>query len=141
MLDLLLSLPWLGIARLALPQLTRNVSNNTNRWNYSTCTTQPSDISIQANILAAYAKALTAPCQSCRSVTSLPEVRQFTYPIKTGPQEALASVSFDMQRPLRGMGVYVGCMWAHEFLRMLPGLGLSHTAPGATTGAKALPLP
>lgn len=31
-------------------------------------------------------------------------------------------------------GVYVGCMWAHEFVEVLPQLGLSATAANSSTG-------
>ena len=39
-----------------------------------------------------------------------------------------------MDDPASQAGVYIGCMWAHEFVEVLPQLGLSATAANSSTG-------
>lgn len=53
-------------------------------------------------------------------------------------QEAMAT-AFGGTDNLRGQrcGVYVGCMWAHEFVEVLPTLGLDQIAATSTTGNTA----
>lgn len=46
-------------------------------------------------------------------------------------QEALAA---DISGPT---GVYAGCMWAHEYVSILPGMGLSNVSAHASTGNTA----
>ena len=49
-------------------------------------------------------------------------------------QEALHSANMTAEG---GMGVYVGAMWAHEFVEVLPSLGLPQAAANASTGNTA----
>ena len=39
--------------------------------------------------------------------------------------------------PATSVGVYVGCMWAHEYASVLPQLGLPDTSAAASTGNTA----
>ena len=47
-------------------------------------------------------------------------------------QEVLSDATTDNE--MSQAGVYVGCMWAHEFVDVLPQLGLSDTAANSSTG-------
>ncbi|KAK9834736.1 hypothetical protein WJX74_008822 [Apatococcus lobatus] len=49
-------------------------------------------------------------------------------------QELLMSPTHDAQSATSQAGVYIGCMWAHEFVEVLPQLGLSATAANSSTG-------
>lgn len=49
-------------------------------------------------------------------------------------QELLASPGLHERPAPTQAGVYIGCMWAHEFVDVLPQLGLSATAANSSTG-------
>ena len=49
-------------------------------------------------------------------------------------QECLAAAPMV---PAQRTGVYVGAMWAHEFVEVLPQLGLSQAAANSSTGNTA----
>lgn len=52
-------------------------------------------------------------------------------------QEVLSQSAVSEQPGLSKIGVYVGCMWAGEYVSILPGLGLQSTAAAASTGNTA----
>lgn len=54
--------------------------------------------------------------------------------IMAGAQECLAGLAAP---PQAHVGVYVGAMWAHEFVEVLPQLGLSAAAANSSTGNTA----
>ena len=49
-------------------------------------------------------------------------------------QELLWSPAHHEHPAASQAGMYVGCMWAHEFVEVLPQLGLSATAANSSTG-------
>lgn len=51
-------------------------------------------------------------------------------------QEVISSIGPEFQDQ-KSTGVYVGCMWAHEYVSMLPELGLNDTSANASTGNTA----
>ena len=57
-------------------------------------------------------------------------------PTRSLTQEVLSQTAVS-STPTAQTGVYVGCMWAHEYVGMLPGLGLSDTSAAASTGNTA----